>query len=77
MRPINLYLLTREQDPGLFSAYEAHLSGRGQRRQANGREQESLRVLVEDLLRDEGAGGLSPRDLDGFYYSYTIRHISK
>lgn len=41
MRPINLYLLTREQDPGLFSAYEAHLSGRGQRRQANGREQVS------------------------------------
>ena len=77
MRQINLYLLTREQEPGLFSAYEAHLSGRGQRRQANGREQESLRVLVEDLLRDEGAGGLSPRDLDGFYYSYTIRHISK
>ena len=77
MQPISLYLLTREQDPGIFALYERHLSGRQLVRQTNRREQESLRALVEDLLSDREGEGLSPEQLSGFYYSYTIRHISK
>lgn len=77
MQPISLYLLTREQDPKLFALYERHLSGRQQIRQTNQREQESLRTLVEDLLSCREGEGLQPEQLSGFYYSYTIRHISK
>lgn len=75
MRPISLYLLSSAKDPRTFALYERHLSGREEIKQTNVREQESLRGLVEAL--QSGDTPVPPVYLSGFYYSYTIRHISK
>lgn len=78
MNPINLYMLTREEDPAVFSLYEQHLSDREEVRRTNAREQESLRLFVDALLHPKDGGAPVPADrLDGFYFSYTIRHIGK
>ena len=78
MHSLNLYLLTRVTDPELFSLYERQLSARENERRTGPREQESLRLLVSALLACQSREKpLSLRDLDGFYFSYTIRHISK
>ncbi|MEE8827390.1 MAG: hypothetical protein SOH48_08670 [Eubacteriales bacterium] len=78
MHSLNLYLLTRVTDPELFSLFERQLSARENERRTGLREQESLRRLVSALLACQSPEKpLSLRDLDGFYFSYTIRHISK
>lgn len=73
MKPLNLYMLTRVKDPALFALYEQHLSGREELKRINAHEQESLRLFTDALLE----AGVSVSHLDGFYFSYTIRHIGK
>lgn len=78
MKPVNLYMLTRERNSSVFSLYEQHLSAREEVRRTNAHEQESLCLFVEALLHTEdGTAPVSIDRLDGFYFSYTIRHIGK
>lgn len=78
MKPVNLYMLTREQNSSVFSLYEQHLSAREEVRRTNAHEQESLCLFVESLLHPEdGSAPVTMDQLDGFYFSYTIRHIGK
>lgn len=71
-------MLTREKNPVFFPFYEQHLSAREEIRRTNAREQESLRLFVESLLHPEdGSMPATIDQLDGFYFSYTIRHIGK
>lgn len=73
MKPINLYLLSQVKDEHLFSQYENILSEREEEKQTKIHEQLSLCLLVNHLL----LYGISLEALDGFFYSYTIQHISK
>ena len=93
MRALNLYTLTRINDSKSFSGLENALSGRPWHKHFSSHEAASLCALVNglaDCFLAAGAEGLSPvsdtgerpcRDwvsfFDGFYFSYTIEHISK
>ena len=73
MRPVNLYLLTRDMDKNTYTEFENILSARKERMQIKEHEFGSLRRLV-DILQEKG---VTIAQLDGFFYSYTIRQIGK
>lgn len=73
MRPVNLYLLTRDMDKNTYTEFENILSARKERMQIKEHEFGSLRRLV-DILQENG---VTIAQLDGFFYSYTIRQIGK
>ena len=81
MRAMNLYLLTRSENDSSFSMLAGELSGEERNKDYSRHEVQSLRSLVAHLipelrLRSEsGPGWIS--NLDGFFFSYTIAHISK
>ena len=85
MKALNLYTLTRIKENEDFSRLERVLSGRAWHKAFSAHEVSSLCVLVDklaDYYEDESRQGSSPHSdwvsyFDGFYFSYTIEHISK
>ncbi len=73
MRPVNLYLLTRDIDKKTYTEFENILSARHERMPVKEHEFHSLQKLV-DMLCEKG---VTIAQLDGFFYSYTIRQIGK
>lgn len=73
MRPVNLYLLTRDIDKNTYTEFENILSARHERMPVKEHEFHSLQKLV-DILCEKG---VTIAQLDGFFYSYTIRQIGK
>ena len=73
MNSINIYNLTRVSDNEDFAEYEYILSGRKDFQRTRIREKESLIILVRELIK----AGARLEDLDNYFYSYTIAHISK
>ncbi len=73
MKSINLYTLTRVEDNDSFAEYEYIISARKDFQRTRIREKESLVQLVTKLMK----AGVQLSDLDDFFYSYTIAHISK
>lgn len=81
MRAMNLYLLTRAEDDRNFSMLAGELSGEERHKNYSRHEVNSLRSLVAHLVpelssRSESGSEWIP-SLDGFFFSYTIAHISK
>lgn len=87
MNALNLYTLTRIRESTEFSKLEQALSGRGWRKHFSAHEVFSLCALTDRLTEQFCAAGTDPAGLndssdwvsffDGFYFSYTIEHISK
>lgn len=81
MRAMNLYLLTRAENDSNFSMLAGELSGEERHKNYSRHEVQSLRSLVARLIPElsarsgSGPGWISC--LDGFFFSYTIAHISK
>ena len=78
---MNLYLLTRAEDDRNFSMLAGELSGEERHKNYSRHEVNSLRSLVAHLVpelssRSESGSEWIP-SLDGFFFSYTIAHISK
>lgn len=73
MNSINLYTLTRIEDNDRFAEYEYIMSARKDFQRTRIREKESLVQLVTKLMK----AGVQIMELDDFFYSYTIAHISK
>lgn len=73
MRPVNLYLLTRNQNRNTYTPFENILSARHERVPIKEHEFQSLRHLVDILWQQ----GVTIPEMDGFFYSYTIRQIGK
>lgn len=73
MRAVNLYFLTRNRDKNTYTTFENILSDRREEVRVKEYEFRSLQKFVE-VLRGQG---VSVAELDGFYYSYTIRQIGK
>ena len=76
MRPVNLYLLTRDMDKNTYTEFENILSARKERMQIKEHEFGSLRRLV-DILQDKIKEGKSIRvigdyDIDGVMSSYIL-----
>ena len=81
MKAMNLYLLTRALGEEDFSRLARELTGEVRYRKYSRHEAESLRALIghiEGALRKREVSGRNCVSfLDGFYFSYTIAHISK
>ena len=91
MRALNLYTLTRINDSEAFSGLENALSGRPWHKAFSSHEAASLCALVNglaDCFMAADTEGTSKEQIpapgddwvsffDGFYFSYTIEHISK
>ena len=81
MKAMNLYLLTRADGEEAFSLLARELTGEVRHRKYSRHEVKSLRALVDHIsgaLRARAESGRSwVSYLDGFYFSYTIAHISK
>ncbi len=83
MRAMNLYLLTRAgtEDKKTFSLLARELTGDTRYKEYSRHEAESLRTLIDALLPELASQGGSDSErvafLDGFFFSYTIAHISK
>ena len=82
MRAMNLYLLSRAAGGEGFSRLAQELDGSSYCKEYSRHEALSLRCLIDALspvLREkaEGAPEVWISLLDGFYFSYTIAHISK
>ena len=85
MKALNLYILTRIRESGEFSRLENILSGRSWHKEFSAHEVSSLCALTDRLvpfLEDRGKQDKGPDHgwvsyFDGFYFSYTIEHISK
>ena len=81
MKAMNLYLLSRAAGGDRFSRLAGELTGSVYEKQYSAHEAESLRSLTDGIasvLRkraEEGENWIS--HLDGFYFSFTIAHISK
>ena len=73
MNQVNLFMLTRIKDDDVFSLYENIAANRIEYKKTEVHEQESLHVLVDEILKYD----VNTEDLDGFYFSYVIQHISK
>ena len=67
MRPVNLYLLTRNQNKNTYTPFENILSARHERVPVKEHEFQSLRHLVDILWQQ----GVAIPEMDGFFYSYT------
>ena len=80
MKSMNLYLLTRTAGSA-FPALARELTGDAHKKEFSVHEIRSLCALVDQavpVLKDRCAGeGNWVRFLDGFYFSYTIAHVSK
>ena len=80
MKAMNLYLVTRAADSADFPLLVSELTGTVHREYSR-HEAESLRSLTDALVpflkRKERDVGSWVSYLDGFYFSYTIAHISK
>ncbi len=78
MNSLNIYELTRIIEGDRFSSFEQALSARTYKKNFNEHEIESLRALVDELTSEKLSGGpLTLSQLEGFFFSYTIDHISK
>ncbi|MBQ8329449.1 MAG: ATP-binding protein [Lachnospiraceae bacterium] len=81
MKAMNLYLLSRAVGGDRFSKLARELTGSAYEKQYSEHEAESLRALTEGIaavLKERaGAGENWISHLDGFYFSFTIAHISK
>ena len=85
MKALNLYILTRIRESGEFSRLENILSGRNWHKEFSAHEVSSLCALTDRLvpfLEDRDRPAADPCHgwasyFDGFYFSYTIEHISK
>ena len=81
MKAMNLFLLSRAAGGDRFSKLARELTGSAYEKQYSVHEAESLRSLTDGIasvLRkraEEGENWIS--HLDGFYFSFTIAHISK
>ena len=81
MKAMNLYLVTRASDSAGFSLYMKELTGALHNKEYSRHEAQSLRSLTDALTPflaercPEGGSWVS--FLDGFFFSYTIAHISK
>ena len=78
---MNLYLITRAENDRNFSMLAKELSGEERHKDYSRHEVQTLRSLVEHLIpelsprSESGSGWIS--NFDGFFFSYTIAHISK
>ena len=81
MKAMNLYLLSRAAGNEHFSLLARELTGGRGYKHYSRHEADSLRALTDALapfLREKTRGSMSWISvLDGFYFSYTIAHISK
>ena len=84
MKTMNLFTLTRADNTEDFSRLLGVLSGSRTARKVSAHEAATLRSLTNQLaaglkalLAEENAGGDWLKFLDGFWFSYTIAHISK
>lgn len=81
MKAMNLYLLSRAAGGDRFSRLAGELTGSVYEKQYSAHEAESLRSLTDGIASvlkyraEEGENWIS--HLDGFYFSFTIAHISK
>ena len=81
MKAMNLYLLSRAVGGDRFSRMAGELTGSVYEKQYSAHEAESLRSLTDGIASvlkyraEEGENWIS--HLDGFYFSFTIAHISK
>ena len=80
MKAMNLYLLSRAAGGDRFSKLAGELTGSVYEKQYSAHEAESLRSLTDGIASvlkyraEEGENWIS--HLDGFYFSFTIAHIS-
>ena len=72
-QPINLYSLSRIHDGHLFNVIETHQSRSSCKSTFQYHEIESLRLLVDNLIKSN----LNVNDLDGFFYGFMIPQIGK
>ena len=72
-RPINIYSISRIHDENVFSAVEKHHSQKGEEQRIQHHEIESLRILVDNMVRN----GMEIKDFDGFFYGFCIPQIGK
>ena len=81
MKAMNLYLVSRAAGSADFSLLVRELTGGMRNKEYSRHEAESLRSLTDELtphLMERCPEGTSwAAFLDGFYFSYTIAHISK
>ena len=81
MKAMNLYLLSRAAGGDRFSKLARELTGSAYEKQYSLHEAESLRALTDGIaavLRKRAKAGEDwICHLDGFYFSFTIAHISK
>ena len=81
MKAMNLYLLSRAAGGDRFSRLAGELTGSVYEKQYSAHEAESLRSLTDGIasvLKCRAEGGKNwISHLDGFYFSFTIAHISK
>ena len=81
MKAMNLYLLSRAAGGDRFSKLARELTGSAYEKQYSLHEAESLRALTDGiaavLIERAKAGEDWICHLDGFYFSFTIAHISK
>ena len=81
MKAMNLYLLSRAVGGDRFSKLARELTGSAYEKQYSEHEAESLRALTDGVAAvlkeraEEGEDWVC--HLDGFYFSFTIAHISK
>lgn len=73
MKPINLFLLTRNRDLKICSEYENISSGRNKKLKIKDHEYKSLCKMVNELEKNQ----MGLADMDGFYFSFCISQISK
>ena len=72
-KAVNIYLLSRIRDEESFRIVEDHLTRKLEKSHVQYHEMESLRRLVNRLAE----AGLSPADMDGFFYGYHVPRIGK
>ena len=72
-RPINLYIQSRIESDLPFNRVASHRSQKNKRSRIKSHEIASLRLLVDRLV----ALGVTVKELDGFFYGYSIPQIGK
>ena len=72
-KPINLYIQSRIKDELSFNRVELHTSKRQDCGKTKEHEIGSLRKIVDAFI----AQGLSPKELDGFFFGFHIPQIGK
>ncbi|MGN1165714.1 MAG: hypothetical protein ACI4S2_04715 [Lachnospiraceae bacterium] len=72
MKALNLYVLTQIQNE-MCTKYENILSDRDEEHRIKQYEFESMVSLVEELIEKN----VTVKELDGFYFSYSIEQIGK